>query len=314
MAHHDHNHGPGDGHAHGHHNHIPPGANERTLWLALALTGSFTLVEAVAGWMTGSLALMSDAAHMFTDSAALGVALAAARFGRMPADAKRTFGYQRFEVLAAALNAALLFVVALYILYEAWQRLLAPAPIHATAMLVVAILGLMVNLVAMRLLHAGSKQNLNMRGAYLEVVADLAGSAGVIVAALLIEFTGRTWIDPLVAVAIGLWVVPRTWVLFKVSVNILLEGVPEGLDMQEVRAGILAVPGVCGVHDLHVWAVASNEASLSAHVVVECAEDAEPALAGVAHMLEQRFRIGHSTIQVESGGCPAAGSAHGLHS
>jgi len=243
---------------------------------------------------------------MFTDSAALAVSLAAARFGRMPADSKRTFGYQRFEILAAAFNAALLFLVAIYILYEAWHRFVDPEPIQTTGMLVVAVLGFLVNLVTARLLHSGSGSNLNMKSAYLEVLADLVGSAGVIVAALVIMFTGHTWVDPLVAVLIGLWVVPRTWVLFKASVNILLEGVPEGLDMAEVRASILAVPGVCGVHDLHVWAVASQETSLSAHVVVNSASDSEGALSGVALVLEQRFQIRHSTIQVESGGCPAS--------
>ena len=316
-AHHDHAHEHGHGHAHGHghshHYHHDASTNERTLWLALALTGGFTLVEFIAGWLTGSLALISDAAHMFTDSAALGVSLAATRFGRMPADSKRTFGYQRFEILAAAFNAALLFLVAIYIFVEAWHRLVEPEPIKANAMLAVAVIGFMVNLVAARLLHSGSASNLNLKSAYLEVVADLVGSAGVIAGALVIRFTGYTWVDPLVAVAIALWVVPRTWVLFRASVNILLEGVPEGLDMDEVRASILAAPGVCGVHDLHVWAVASNEASLSAHVVVENASDSERALAEVAHLLEDRFQIRHSTIQVESGSCPAAKGAHALH-
>ncbi len=300
MAGHDHH------HHHGHHHVDVAAGNERTLWFALALTGGFMLVEVVAGWLTGSLALLSDAAHMFTDSAALAVSLAAVRLGRLPPDAKRTFGYQRFEILAAAFNAALLFVVALYILYEAWQRFVQPAPIQTAGMLVVAALGFAVNLLAARLLHAGSSTNLNMKGAYLEVMADLVGSAGVIVAALVIMATGYTWVDPLVAVLIGLWVVPRTWVLFRASVNILLEGVPDGLDIGQVRSSILEVPGVCGVHDLHVWAVASRETSLSAHVVVLSAADSESALAGVARVLDERFHIHHSTIQVESGGCPAA--------
>ena len=303
---------------HGHHHHHDPhridAGNERTLWFALALTGGFMLVEAIAGWLTGSLALVSDAAHMFTDSAALAVSLAAVRLGRLPADAKRTFGYQRFEILAAAFNAALLFLVALYILVEAWHRFMQPAPIHTTGMLVVAALGFVVNLVAARLLHAGSASNLNMKSAYLEVISDLVGSAGVIVAAIVIITTGLTWVDPLVAVLIGLWVVPRTWVLFRASVNILLEGVPDGLDLAQVRSSILGVPGVCGVHDLHVWAVASREPSLSAHVVVLDAADSESALAGVARVLDERFHIHHSTIQVESGQCPAAHRAgHPLH-
>lgn len=230
----------------------------------------------------------------------------------MPADAKRTFGYQRFEILAAAFNAALLFLVALYILYEAWQRFLEPQPIHTTGMLLVAALGFVVNLIAARLLHAGSASNLNMKSAYLEVLADLIGSAGVIAAGLIIIATGMTWVDPLVAVAIGLWVVPRTWVLFRDSVNILLEGVPAGVDLAQVRASILAVPGVSGVHDLHVWAVASSETSLSAHVVVLDAAQSERALSEVARVLDERFHIQHSTIQVESAGCPSA-NGHPLH-
>ena len=303
-------------HGHQHHraHHIDAAGNERVLWFALALTGGFMLVEAIAGWLTGSLALISDAAHMFTDSAALAVSLAAVRLGRLPADAKRTFGYQRFEILAAAFNAALLFLVALYILYEAWQRFIAPAPIHTTGMLLVAALGFVVNLVAARLLQAGSATNLNMKSAYFEVLADLMGSAAVIVAALIILATGLTWVDPLAAVAIGLWVVPRTWVLFRASVNILLEGVPDGLDLAQVRSCILAVPGVCGVHDLHVWSVASREASLSTHVVVLEAADCERALGDVARVLAERFAIHHSTIQIESGACPAAqGMGHPVH-
>jgi cobalt-zinc-cadmium efflux system protein len=306
MSGHQHGHAH---HGHGHHHHHDASGNERVLWLTLALTGGFMLVEAVAGWMTGSLALISDAAHMFTDSAALAVSLAAVRLGRLPADAKRTFGYQRFEILAAAFNAALLFLVAIFILVEAWQRFVEPAPIRTTGMLVVAVLGLAVNLVAARLLHAGSTSNLNMKSAYLEVISDLVGSAGVIVAALVILYTGYTWVDPLVAVLIGLWVVPRTWVLFRASVNILLEGVPDGVDLSQVRSSILAVQGVCGVHELHVWAVASREPSLSAHVVVDHAEDAARALEEVAHVLGERFHIHHSTIQVESGKCPTAQAA-----
>jgi cobalt-zinc-cadmium efflux system protein len=303
------NSGHGHGHAghghHGHHHaHKVSADNERTLWWVLGLTGGFTIVEAVAGWLTGSLALISDAAHMFTDSAALGVSLAAVRLGRLPADARRTFGYERFEVLAAAFNAALLFAVALYVLYEAWHRLREPAPIHTTGMLVVAAMGFLVNLFAARLLHGGSDSNLNMKSAYLEVLADLVGSAGVIAAGVIILLTGLTWVDPLVAVLIGLWVVPRTWVLFRESMNILLEGVPRGIDLAQVRSCILGVPGVCGLHDLHVWAVASREVSLSAHVVVLEAADAEGTLTGVTQVLEHRFGIHHTTIQVESGGCP----------
>ena len=293
---------------HHHHHHHDAEGNERTLWLVLGLTGGFMLVEAVAGWLTGSLALISDAAHMFTDSAALAVSLAAVRLTRMPADAKRTFGYARFEILAAALNAALLFLVAGFILHEAWARFRQPAEIHTTGMLLVAVGGLIVNLVAARLLHSRSTANLNMKSAYLEVMADLVGSVGVIIAALIILVTGFTWVDPLIAVAIAVWVVPRAWLLFKASVNILLEGVPDGLDLAQIRDCILAVPGVDGVHDLHVWALATREPSLSAHVVVPEAVNAERARMTICAALGERFSIHHTTIQVESVRC--AGALH----
>ena len=293
---------------HHHHHHHDAEGNERTLWLVLGLTGGFMLVEAVAGWLTGSLALISDAAHMFTDSAALAVSLAAVRLTRMPADAKRTFGYARFEILAAAFNAALLFLVAGFILHEAWARFRQPAEIHTTGMLLVAVGGLIVNLVAARLLHSRSTANLNMKSAYLEVMADLVGSVGVIIAALIILVTGFTWVDPLIAVAIAVWVVPRAWLLFKASVNILLEGVPDGLDLAQIRDCILAVPGVDGVHDLHVWALATREPSLSAHVVVPEAVNVERARMTICAALGERFSIHHATIQVESVRC--AGALH----
>ena len=190
---------------------IPVNQNERSLWWALGLTGSFLLVEVVAGVLLDSLALLADAAHMFTDVAALAVALAAVRIARRPADAKRTYGYHRFEILAAAFNALLLFGVAIYILYEAYQRFRNPVEVASTGMMLVAAIGFVVNLISMRLLAGGKDSSLNMKGAYLEVWSDMLGSIGVIVAALVIKFSGWTWVDALVAVGIGLWVLPRTW-------------------------------------------------------------------------------------------------------
>ena len=209
-------------HAHG----IPSTDNERALRIALALTGSFLIAEVIGGVLTGSLALISDAAHMLTDTAALAIALAAIRIARRPADRRRTYGYHRFEILAAAFNALLLFAVALYILVEAYRRFTSPPEIHSVGMLVVASIGLIVNLISIRLLSGGQSDSLNVKGAYLEVWSDLLGSIGVIVGAVVIQLTGWSWVDPLVAVAIGLWVLPRTWILLKDSLNILLEGVP----------------------------------------------------------------------------------------
>ncbi|MFN4175569.1 cation diffusion facilitator family transporter [Phenylobacterium sp.] len=198
------------GHAHDH----TRNANARQLTIALALTGTFLVAEVIGGLVFGSLALLSDAAHMFTDSAALAIALAAINIGQRPADERRTFGYRRFEILAAAFNAVLLFGVAIYVLVEGIQRIVRPEPVQATGMLVVAGLGLAVNLIAMRVLASGKERSLNVKGAYLEVWADMLGSLGVLAGALVIRFTGWTWVDPVVAIAIGLWVLPRTWVLF----------------------------------------------------------------------------------------------------
>ena len=223
-------------HAHG----IPSTDNERALRIALALTGSFLIAEVIGGVLTGSLALISDAAHMLTDTAALAIALAAIRIARRPADRRRTYGYHRFEILAAAFNALLLFAVALYILVEAYRRFTSPPEIHSVGMLVVASIGLIVNLISIRLLSGGQSDSLNVKGAYLEVWSDLLGSIGVIVGAVVIQLTGWSWVDPLVAVAIGLWVLPRTWILLKDSLNILLEGVPEGIDLGDVEQAMPA--------------------------------------------------------------------------
>ncbi len=189
------------------------GANAKALTRALLLTSTFLVIEVVGALMTGSLALLSDAAHMFTDAAALAIALLAVRMGRKAADDARTYGYARFEILAAAFNAVLLFLVALYILYEAYRRLSQPQEIASVGMLGVAVAGLVINLISMRILSSGKDESLNLKGAYLEVWADMLGSLGVILGAVVIYFTGWSWVDSVVAVLIGLWVVPRTWTL-----------------------------------------------------------------------------------------------------
>lgn len=287
----------------GHSHAIPATGNERALWMALGLTSTFLIAEVIAGVVFQSLALLADAAHMFTDAAALAIAVAAVRIARRPADAKRTYGYHRFEILAAALNAVLLFGVALYILYEAYRRFNAPAEVQPLGMLVVATLGLAVNLLSMRFLQSGKDTSLNVKGAYLEVWADMLGSIGVIVAALVIRFTGWAWVDTLVAVGIGLWVLPRTWVLLKESLNILLEGAPEGVDVDEVARTMLAVPGVTGVHDLHVWVLTSGKNALTAHVVHAASIDGAALIEPLKEMLADRFKVFHTTLQVEPTAC-----------
>jgi len=315
TAEHSHDHAKGEA-AHGHehgtgghagHDHAA-GANERSLKIALAPTCAFLVVELAGGFIAHSLALLSDAAHMFTDTAALAIALMAIRIAKRPADSKRTFGYHRFEILAAAFNAMLLLAVAVYILWEAYLRLKAPPEISSNLMLVIAIVGLVVNLLSMKVLRGGQEESLNVKGAYLEVWADMIGSIGVILGAVVIEFTGWAWVDSAVAILIGLWVVPRTVTLLKSSINILLEGVPEDVDMEKLKAMLLSIPGVKSLHDLHVWSVTSGKSTLTVHLVVDAGADAEQAiLPEVRQRLAGSFGIHHITVQCELTPCGQAG-------
>ncbi|TXI83018.1 MAG: cation transporter [Flavobacteriales bacterium] len=303
-AEHDHGGGGHAGHNHG------AGASTKRLAIALGLTTTFLVAELVGAFVFGSLALLSDAAHMFTDSAALAIALAAVKIGQRPPDDQRTFGYRRFEILAAAFNAILLFVVAGYVLIEGIGRFFEPRPVESVGMLIVASVGLIVNLISMRILAGGKEDSLNVKGAYLEVWADMLGSLGVIAAAIAIYFTKLDWIDPVVAIAIGLWVLPRTWKLLSDTTHILLQGVPRGFDLKAIRGAMGDVAGVTGVHDLHLWSVAGDDASLTAHVAVAEGRDAEAVRKALTEMLEARFAIHHATIQTESEPCGDAESLH----
>jgi cobalt-zinc-cadmium efflux system protein len=294
------------------HSHIPQGeGNERALLIALGLTTVFLIAEIAGGILTNSLALLSDAAHMFTDTAALVIALMAIRIGKRPADKLRTYGYNRFEILAAAANAILLFGVGIYILFEAYERLKNPPDIQSTGMLFIAALGLVVNLISMRVLSGGKNNSMNMKGAYLEVWSDMLGSLGVIVGAAIIAYTNWTWVDSAVAVGIGLWVLPRTWMLLKGSINVLLEGVPEGLALSELESALTAVPGVKSVHDLHVWAVTTGKASITAHVVAGTGAEQYPQLLiEIREMLATKFDLHHSTVQIEATPCEQERDIH----
>ncbi len=298
-----HSHG---GHAHDH----AAGANARMLGYALALTFGYLLVEVAGAFLFNSLALLSDAAHMLTDVAALAIALAAIRVGQKAADDRRTFGYKRFEILAAAFNALLLFAVAVYILIEAIERFRSPQPVVSGGMLAIAAIGLAVNFAAMKLLAAGKDASANVKGAYLEVWADMLGSFGVIAGAVVIRLTGWTLVDPLVAVGIGLWVLPRTWLLLRDTINVLLEGVPGGLELAEIRAAIGDVAGVAGVHDLHVWSMSTADVSCTAHVELSADADQDRVRKAVADLLHDRFGIGHCTIQTERETCDGAAHLH----
>ncbi|OWZ93466.1 cation transporter [Sinorhizobium sp. LM21] len=280
------------------------------LWASLGLTGGFMLAEVVGGILTGSLALISDAMHMLTDTAALAIALVAIHVGRRPSDRLRTYGYARFEILAAAFNALLLLGVAFYILYEAWKRLSEPQEIQSGGMLVIAVVGLLVNLASMRLLTSHKDESLNVKGAYLEVWSDMLGSLAVIVGAVVIWLTSWQWVDSLLAVGIGFMVFPRTWVLLKECVNILLEGVPPGMRLADVHATIAAVPGVASVHDLHLWAITQSQPSLTAHAVLADGADAETVRRAIEEQLRATFDLHHTTLQMEREDRAAAEHIH----
>ena len=290
------------GHSHGQAQNGPgtaAGQHKARLKGALALTAGFMVVEAVGGLLTGSLALVADAAHMMTDAGGLLLALIAIRFAERPATPQKTFGYVRLEILSALLNAVVLLLLTVFILYEAVDRLLDPPPVMAGPMLAVALVGLAVNLGSMKLLAAGSSESLNVKGAYFEVMSDMLGSLGVIVAALVVMFTGWRLADPIIGAGIGLFIVPRTWGLLRQAVHILMEGTPPEVDVSLVEAAIREVPGVRAVHDLHVWTLTSGLDSLSCHVVVDDMAEARATLVAVNDLVAKRFKITHTTIQVE---------------
>ncbi len=286
------------------HNHLPSEIrHEKPLWWALGLTTAYLVVEVIGAFWTNSLALLSDAAHMATDAIGLMIALTAVRLSRRPPDAKRTYGYARLEALGAVANGLLLFGVGIYILFEAVQRFQQPQAIASTGMMWVAAFGLVVNLIAMRLLSAGICESLNVKGAYLEVLSDMLGSVAVIAGGLIIHFTGWTLVDPILAVLIGLWVLPRTWVLLRDAINVLLEGVPKGVVLADIEAALRGHAGVAGIHDLHVWALASSTPALTVHVVMHDGQAPDVLRRQLADLLHERFDIDHVTVQVEADHC-----------
>jgi cobalt-zinc-cadmium efflux system protein len=275
------------------------GRNRRPLVIAFALTASYMVVEFVVGFSINSLALISDAAHMGTDVLGLGMALAAITLAARPATDQRTYGFYRLEVLAALANGVLLFAVAGYVIFEAIQRFSEPPQIPGAPLLIVAVIGLTINLISFRLLMAGSKESINVKGAYLEVLGDLLGSVGVIVAAIILLTTGWAYADPIIGVGIGLFILPRTWSLTRQALRILLEGAPPHIDMRELRAAITAVPGVAEIHDLHVWTITSGMESASGHIVIDPASEYRTVLDAVLTILRDDYHIDHATIQCE---------------
>jgi len=270
------------------------------LALTLGLTCAFLVVELIAGFWTGSLALLADAGHMLTDAGALALALFATWIAARPPTPAKTYGYYRAEILAALVNALVLLVVAAVILLEAWRRWHAPTPVLAGPMAVVAAGGLGVNVVCAWLLHQGASHSLNVRAAYLEVLSDALSSLATLVAAAIVLLTGWTGADPLAGVSIALLIVPRTWSLLKQAVNVLLEGTPPHLELGEIESAMCAVPGVRHVHDLHVWTLTSGREAMSAHVVVDDVRESERLLDALHALLHARFGIDHTTIQLET--------------
>ncbi|MCU4412653.1 cation diffusion facilitator family transporter [Acinetobacter sp. WU_MDCI_Axc73] len=289
-------------HGHDHSHAVVTEENAKKLTIALSLTITFLIVEVIAGFITQSLALLSDAAHMFTDAAALAIALAAIKVAKRPADDKRTFGYQRFEILAALFNALMLFVVAVYILFEAYQRFTHPPEIQSVGMMIVATIGLIINLISMKILVSSAQDSLNVKGAYLEVLSDALGSVGVIIGAVIIYFTQWYWVDTIVAVLIGFWVLPRTWILLKQSINILLEGVPEEIDIEKLREDLLALDGVESIHQLKVWAITSKNVHLTVHLFAPQA-DRNQLYRNAYEMLSHQHGISEITLQIEEDEC-----------
>ncbi len=286
--------------AHRHGAQSAAGAGVRRLVAVLGLVVTFLVVEVVGGLLTNSLALLADAGHMGTDAAGLILALLAIWFARRPATDEKSFGYYRIESFGAVANAVLLFGVAAYILYEAIQRFAAPPAVIGLPMLGVAAVGLIINLVSMRLLQGGAQASLNMRGAYLEVLGDLLGSVAVIVAGLVIIVTGWTPIDPVASVVIAGLILPRTWSLLREAVDILLQATPKGVDLEQVRQHILRAEGVADAHDLHAWTVTSGINVVSAHVVMDPGADAARVLDELCACLTDDFDMEHSTIQLET--------------
>ncbi|MGH3655292.1 MAG: cation diffusion facilitator family transporter [Micromonosporaceae bacterium] len=288
--------------------------HRRRLTAALVVLASFMLVEVLAAWWTGSLALLSDGAHMFTDVLGIGMALAAiqaaiiaSRFARQPGGgSQRTFGLYRLEVLAALANAVLLFAVAGYVVIEAVRRFTDPPQVWSGPMLLVAIGGLAVNLAAFALLRPGAQESLNVRGAYLEVLGDTLGSVGAIAAAVIILTTGWRYADPIVAVAVAGFILPRTARLAAAAVRILVQAAPKHLDVAAIEAELLGVDGVTEVHDLHVWTLTSGMEVASAHLTVAPDASTPGVLAAARTALQDGYGIDHATLQLEPSGAPEA--------
>ena len=300
---------PGHGHGHAHGMRSGGSRHKGRLAMVLGLTSFYLVVEVVAGLLTHSLALLADAGHMLTDVAGLLLALFAIAIAERPATPRHTYGLYRVEIIAAMVNAGLLLGISGYVMFEAVARLRAPLAVASRPMLVVAVLGLFVNVACALVLHEGASKSLNLRGAYFEVLADAVTSVGVIAAGALMWATGWYYADPIVSVGIGLFILPRTWQLLREAVSVLLEGTPRDVDLASLRRAIAELNGVAGVHDLHVWSLTSGVNAMSVHVVRKDGQPHDEILERVQRHVREHFQVSHVTVQVESTGC----EAHEVH-
>lgn len=306
-----HSHGPGHGHGlvhgHSHGSRLTlTGEHRRTLVIVLVITLSVAAAEAIGAWVTGALVLLADAAHMAADAAGIGLSLLAVLFAMRPATAQRTFGYARAEILAAVVNAVVLFGMSVFIIVQSVSKLIAPSAVRPSLLVVFGVVALAANVVSLIVLRRGQSQSLNIRGAFLEVASDALGAAAVIITGVVISTTGFTRADPIASLCVGVLILPRTWRLLADAVNVLLEASPRGVDLSEVRRHLTGLPGVRDVHDLHAWTITSGLPVLSVHVVVDAHVLAEGRSAVMLDALQDclrgHFDVGHSTFQLELAG------------
>ena len=290
------------GHGHAHGGVSAAGKNKKNLAIVLGLTLTYLIAEVIGGLWFNSLALLADAGHMLTDGMVLALARLADCFAEKPATPERTYGYYRFEILAALTNAVVLIGISLYILYEAYERFINPPEVESVGMLVVAGIGLVINLFGMWLLYGSSKESLNMKGAYFEVLSDMLTSIGVIVAGIIMLTTGCYYADPLISAGIGLFILPRTWALLKESVGVLLEGTPTDVNLENLRESLTKIEGVAGIHDLHVWSLTSGVNAMSVHAVLMSDDQHDAVMKRVHDFVTKNFKISHVTVQTECEG------------
>ena len=303
MAHHHAGHSTSQGRVQGH-KHSHGGDSERRVLWAFILTAGFMGVEVAGGLISGSLALLADAAHMLTDAAALGLAWVAFRIARRPADPRRSYGYHRGQVLAAFVNGAVLIVIVGGIFIEAAERLTEPVAVQGWTMLAIAGVGLAVNIVAFFILHGGDRRNLNLRGAAVHVLGDLLGSAAAVIGAVVILRTGWTPIDPLLSILVGLLVLRSAWLIVRESAHILLEGTPAEIDPQGLRTALMEdIPALQDVHHIHAWSLTPERPLLTLHAQVGATADGQAVLKNIKEVLARRFGIDHSTVQIERESC-----------